>query len=154
MIAGHIKNVDAAGLPPVMIDAIVQALESHPAHKAPGSYVLGERLLMNVMCFTTQAAQEKRAELHQDYIDIQILLEGQEQVRYGLAGSARECDERHEAEDYQLCARIEAEQTIIMEPGMFIVFMPGEPHKPGCTIRQPAEIKKVVLKLHRSALQA
>ncbi|EOI3458049.1 N-acetylneuraminate anomerase [Cronobacter turicensis] len=154
MIAGKIQNVTTAGLPPVMIDAIAQALAANPAQKAPGRYVLEERLLMNVMCFTTQSAQEKRAELHQDYIDIQILLEGAEQVRYGFAGSERACGEWHKEDDYQLCARIEAEQRLFMESGMFVVFMPGEPHKPGCCVGDAADIKKVVLKLHRSALEA
>lgn len=155
MIAGKIQHAYAAGLPPAMAQALAQALAANPAQKAPGSYVLQEeRLFMNVMQFATQNAQEKCAELHRDYIDIQILLEGKEQIRYGVAGSERECGEWHKEEDYQLCKYIEAEQVLLMEPGMFAVFMPGEPHKPGCFAEKAGEIKKVVLKLHRNALQA
>ncbi|MBE1246635.1 YhcH/YjgK/YiaL family protein, partial [Salmonella enterica] len=36
---------------------------------------------------------------------------------------------------------------IILKPGMFAVFMPGEPHKPGCVVGEPSEIKKVVVKV-------
>ena len=42
---------------------------------------------------------------------------------------------------------IENEQAIILKPGMFAVFMPGEPHKPGCVVGEPGEIKKVVVKI-------
>lgn len=42
---------------------------------------------------------------------------------------------------------IENEQAIILKPGMFAVFMPGEPHKPGCVVGEPGEIKKVVVKV-------
>ncbi|ONG25619.1 hypothetical protein BXT95_10115, partial [Escherichia coli] len=38
-------------------------------------------------------------------------------------------------------------QAIILKPGMFAVFMPGEPHKPGCVVGEPDEIKKVVVKV-------
>ncbi|TNA16341.1 YhcH/YjgK/YiaL family protein, partial [Klebsiella pneumoniae] len=31
--------------------------------------------------------------------------------------------------------------------GMFAVFMPGEPHKPGFVVGEPGEIKKVVVKV-------
>ncbi|MCV4802683.1 YhcH/YjgK/YiaL family protein, partial [Escherichia coli] len=47
----------------------------------------------------------------------------------------------------QLCSAIENEQAIILKPGMFAVFMPGEPHKPGCVVGEPDEIKKVVVKV-------
>ncbi len=44
-------------------------------------------------------------------------------------------------------APAENEQAIILKPGMFAVFMPREPHKPGCVVGEPGEIKKVVVKV-------
>ena len=153
MIVGDIKQLHAAGLPAAFCQAIDQALSAGIANLEAGSYPLqGERVFVNVMAFATQRAEEKRAELHRSYIDIQILLEGEEQIYYGLGGSARECDAWHEEEDYQLCQRIENEQSLTLTPGMFAVFMPGEPHKPGCTLTRPGTIKKAVIKVHRSLL--
>jgi YhcH/YjgK/YiaL family protein len=37
----------------------------------------------------------------------------------------------HVEDDYQLCAAIDGEQVVTLTPGMFAIFMPGEPHKPG-----------------------
>ncbi|MCU6668714.1 YhcH/YjgK/YiaL family protein [Enterobacteriaceae bacterium H4N4] len=148
MIVGHLNPLPAAGLSAVFCQAIEQALREGIADKEPGSYPLeGETLFVNVMQFDTQRAEDKRAELHRRYIDIQIVLEGEELIYYGLTGSARECDEWHEQEDYQLCERIENQQALTMTPGMFAIFMPGEPHKPGCYSAQPGRLKKAVIKL-------
>ncbi|KNC93919.1 N-acetylneuraminate anomerase [Trabulsiella odontotermitis] len=152
MIVGDIHQPQAAGLPQAIADALTQALAAKPEHKEAGQYLLqGDTLYMNVMQFATQLPQEKRAELHRDYLDIQVLLEGEERIHYGLNGSARECDVWNEEGDYQLCDAIEGEQTLTLKPGMFAVFMPGEPHKPGCHEREEHIIRKVVIKLHRSA---
>lgn len=153
MINGHIDHLAQAGLAQPLYDAIVQALAHNPAQKAPDSYTLdGERLFMNVMTLTTQPPDEKKAELHRAYIDIQLLLEGQETIHYGVAESARDLEEWHPEQDYQLCRAIHYPQTLHLKAGMFAIFMPGEPHKPGChdTLRSP--LKKVVIKLHREAL--
>jgi len=153
MIVGHLNQLQAAGLSAAFCQAIDQALRAEIAHNAPGSYPLeGEALFVNVMQFDTQRAEDKRAELHRRYIDIQIVLEGEERIYYGLTGSARECDEWHEQEDYQLCQRIEHEQSLTLKPGMFAIFMPGEPHKPGCHTTQPVRLKKAVIKLLHSAV--
>jgi YhcH/YjgK/YiaL family protein len=155
MITGDSRCAEFAGLPAVMVNAIRLALAEKPHLKASGSYPLqGDKLFMNVMQFATGLAQEKKAEQHRDYIDIQILLEGRERIFYGAYESARDSEEWHGEEDYQLCRRIENEQTLALQPGMFAVFMPLEPHKPGCQVSQPEEIKKVVIKLHRSLLES
>ena len=108
---------------------------------------------MNVMQFHSGVPEEKKAELHSQFIDIQILLAGEERIFYGVAGSACECEEAHPDEDYQLCRRIRGEQVLTLHPDMFAVFMPDEPHKPGCQVGHSAGIKKVVIKV-RAALLA
>ena len=124
MMMGEVQSLPSAGLHPALQDALTLALAARPQEKAPGRYELqGDNIFMNVMTFNTQSPVEKKAELHEQYIDIQLLLNG------------------------QLCSTIDNEQAIILKPGMFAVFMPGEPHKPGCVVGEPDEIKKVVVKV-------
>ncbi len=54
------------------------ALAARPREKAPGRYVVtqGDNIFMNVMQLTTQMPTEEEAELHEQYIDIQLLLTG------------------------------------------------------------------------------
>lgn len=149
MVIGHIQALASAGLHPVLAEALTLALTVRPQEKSPGRVELrGDDIFMNVMAFTTQPAESKKAELHAQYVDIQLLLSGEERILFGLEGSAEQCEAIHVAEDYQLCSAIESEQAIALQPGMFAVFMPGEPHKPGCVVALPQEIKKVVVKVH------
>ena len=124
MMMGEVQSLPSAGLHPALQDALTLALAARPQEKAPGRYELqGDNIFMNVMTFNTQSPVEKKAELHEQYIDIQLLLNGEERILFGMAGTARQCEEFHH------------------------VFMPGEPHKPGCVVGEPGEIKKVVVKV-------
>lgn len=155
MILGEIRSLSAAGLHPVLEEALTLALTARPQEQAPGRVELRrDDIFMNVMQFATQSATEKKAEQHGQYIDIQLLLAGEERIEFGLADSARQCEEGHIDEDYQLCREIAGCQSITLQPGMFAVFMPGEPHKPGCSVGEPKEIKKVVVKVRASLLVA
>lgn len=84
---------------------------------------------MNVMTFATQFPDQKKAELHEQYIDIRVLLTGEERILFGVTGSARQREDFHPEEDYQLCSEIAGEQCVTLRSGMCAVFMPGEPHK-------------------------
>ncbi|MCK7428690.1 N-acetylneuraminate anomerase [Enterobacter chengduensis] len=155
MMMGEWPSLAPAGLPAVLVNALKLAVAATPRDKAPGHYELqGEDIFMNVMQFDTLRPDQKKAELHAQYIDIQLLLTGEERIVFGVVGSAREREEMHIAEDYQLCHRIEGEQSVVMTPGMFVVFMPGEPHKPGCSVDVTGEIKKAVVKVRASLLSA
>lgn len=155
MMMGKVSALATSGLHPVLADALAQAIAAWPQDKAPGRYeLLGEDIFMNVMTFVTQHPEQKKAELHEQYIDIQLLLAGEERIEFGVTGSAHQCEEMHIKEDYQLCSAIEGMQRLDLTPGIYVVFMPGEPHKPGCVIQDTQEIKKVVVKVRASLLSA
>lgn len=148
MVTGDIQAMGSAGLHPALAEALALALTARPQEKAPGRYELrGDDVFMNVMAFATQPAESKKAELHAQYVDIQLLLSGEERILFAIAGAARQCEAWHVEEDYQLCSAMENQQSVTLRPGAFAVFMPGEPHKPGCVVDEAGEIKKVVIKV-------
>lgn len=154
MITDELRSLPSAGLHPVLQEALTLAVAARPQEKTPGRYELqGDNIFMNVMQFATQSPEQKKAELHQQYIDIQVLLSGEERILFGLSDSARQCEEMHVEDDYQLCSQIADEQAIVLKPGRFVIFMPREPHKPGCVVQAPMDIKKVVIKVRASLLQ-
>jgi YhcH/YjgK/YiaL family protein len=154
MLAGDIQSLASAGLHPVLAEALTLALASRPQDKSPGRFELrGSDIFMNIMVLTTQSAESKKAEQHAQYADIQVLLSGEERILWGMVDSARQCESLHIEEDYQLCHAIENEQTITLQPGSFAIFMPGEPHKPGCIATLSQEIKKVVVKVNIALLE-
>lgn len=153
MMTDELRSLPSSGLHPVLQEALTLAVAARPQEKVPGCYELqGDNIFMNVMQFVTQSPEQKKAELHQKYIDIQVLLSGEERILFGMTDSARQCEEIHAEDDYQLCNHIADEQALTLKPGRFAIFMPGEPHKPGCVVGDPGEIKKVVIKVRASLL--
>lgn len=154
MMSDELRSLPSAGLHPVLQQALTLAVAANPQEKTPGRYALqGDNIFMNVMQFATQSPEQKKAELHQQYIDIQVLLSGEERILFGMTDSARQREEMHVEDDYQLCSQIADEQAIVLKPGRFVIFMPREPHKPGCVVQAPMDIKKVVIKVRASLLQ-
>ncbi|MCK2152862.1 UNVERIFIED_ORG: YhcH/YjgK/YiaL family protein [Citrobacter freundii] len=153
MMSAELRSLPSAGLHPVLQQALTLAVAANLQEKTPGRYELqGDNIFMNVMQFATQSPEQKKAELHREYIDIQVLLSGEERILFGMTDSARQCEEMHVEDDYQLCSQIADEQAMVLKPGRFVIFMPGEPHKPGCVEQAPMDIKKVVIKVRASLL--
>lgn len=153
MMSDELRSLPSAGLHPVLQQALTLAVAANLQEKTPGRYELqGDNIFMNVMQFATQSPEQKKAELHREYIDIQVLLSGEERILFGMTDSARQCEEMHVEDDYQLCSQIADEQVMVLKPGRFVIFMPGEPHKPGCVVQAPMDIKKVVIKVRASLL--
>lgn len=153
MMSAELRSLPSAGLHPVLQQALTLAVAANPQEKTPGRYELqGDNIFMNVMQFATQSPEQKKAELHREFIDIQVLLSGEERILFGMTDSARQCEEMHVEDDYQLCSQIADEQAMVLKPGRFVIFMPGEPHKPGCVVQAPMDIKKVVIKVRASLL--
>lgn len=88
----------------------------------------------------------KDYEVHGKEVDIHIMLEGTERVdmaqrvnAFGLNGYDAKRD----------IAWIPAEESfpVVLRQGMFALILPGEPHKPGMAMVNPAITRKLVFKL-------
>ena len=114
-----------------------------------GRHDLSEQVYMNVMEFDTVEADSKQAELHHKYLDIQLLIRGEENVEVSATyPNLSLYDEYRDADDYQLTPQIEDKSTVTLLPKMFAVFFPYEPHKPGCTVNGKSSfVKKLVVKV-------
>ncbi|EER2190342.1 YhcH/YjgK/YiaL family protein [Escherichia coli] len=120
MIIGNIHN-----LQPWLPQELRQAIEHIKAHVTPetpkGKHdIEGNRLFYLISEDMTEPYEARRAEYHARYLDIQIVLKGQEGVD---------------------------EKTVILNEGDFVVFYPGEVHKPLCAVGAPAQVRKAVVKM-------
>ena len=103
----------------------------------------------------TKPANTTQAEVHRSFIDIQYLVTGQERV-----GMAQELDslnpikDNRDTEDYALYAPPDHEFFIDLQAEQFIVFFPGELHRPFLCYRNeaPSPIRKVVVKVPNKAI--
>ena len=114
-----------------------------------GRHDINDQIYMNVMEPETAEPSSKKAELHHEYLDVQVLIRGTENIEVGANyPDLSKYESYNEADDYQLCADIDDKFTVTMEPKMFAVFYPYEPHKPCCVVNGKTEkIKKLVVKV-------
>ncbi|WP_421203821.1 YhcH/YjgK/YiaL family protein [Aeromonas enteropelogenes] len=98
----------------------------------------------------TEPAPDRRGEFHEQYLDIQLLLRGEEWIGVGPHDYVSEGAD-HPHPDLWF---VDDEQTsyLALQPGDFAIFWPGELHRPLCTFKQPAQVKKLVVKVHRDLL--
>ena len=114
-----------------------------------GRHDINDQIYMNVMEPETAEASSKKAELHHEYLDVQVVICGTENIEVGSNyPDLSKYESYNEADDYQLCADIDDKFTVTMKPKMFAVFYPYEPHKPCCVVNGKTEkIKKLVVKV-------
>jgi biofilm protein TabA len=99
-----------------------------------------------VSTYETRPAGENRFELHREYADVQIVFSGEEAIEVSL--STLEAAGGYDAESDKLhlkaprdCARL------VLRPGCFAVFFPGEAHRPGCDLQGKESVRKMVIKV-------
>lgn len=150
MLLGDLSRADyAKSLPPVFA-RLCEKLKSLDLANLPlGWQDLEDGIRMNVMEFETTPAEEKKAEMHRKFIDIQLLISGTEMIEYGLSEpDLTKFDEYREEDDYQLTKMIEHKNDLVLQPNMFAIFLPYEPHKPGNSVNgKNAQLKKLVVKV-------
>ena len=137
------------GLPKVIVEVCdylntldLNALEN-------GRHDINDQIYMNVMEPETAEPSSKKAELHHEYLDVQVLIRGTENIEVGANyPDLSKYESYNKADDYQLCAGIDDKFIVTMKPKMFAVFYPYEPHKPCCVVNGKTEkIKKLVVKV-------
>ena len=92
------------------------------------------------------SANDKRFEIHKKAVDIQIVLSGTEKMEYlprSFASRAGEYDEKKDVAFFEASGSL----SFTAEPGFFVIFFPGEPHRPGLCAQNPEKIKKVIFKI-------
>ncbi|WP_255987281.1 YhcH/YjgK/YiaL family protein [Chitinolyticbacter albus] len=132
----HLAGLDLASLP-----AGRHALE-------------GEAMFLLIQEPLTGAIESKRPEAHVQHADIQLLLAGEERYGVALADAALPVlEDRRDRHDIAFFAAPEREVQVVLRPGEFLVFWPGELHRPCCAVGAAMPIRKAVVKIHRSLFE-
>lgn len=144
---------------PKAFDIAVSFLSGKTAATLPqGKHPIdGDRIFASVAEAITEPMSSRRFELHREYIDIQVLLEGSELHGYSPLHAVHPAlEDRLDADDVAFYPAPVPEtglQTLLLQKGQYAVYMPGELHCPCCAPAAPERIYKVVLKIHRDCIQ-
>ena len=145
MIYDSLKNIEAYKGISKNLDTAISFLAGNDLHSLPEgrTEIDGDEVFINVMNATTKELTEEGFELHREYMDIQIDLEGTEVIGIGLGGVEPLGEYRV---DFQ-AVKADMSTTCVMGPGRFIICMIGEAHAPGGCLDAPAPVKKCVVKV-------
>lgn len=97
--------------------------------------------------YETKTAAKLRLENHRDYIDVQILIAGEERVAVADAEACElETEYKPDAEFYN--EPQSGRHNITLCGGLFAVFFPGDAHAPGLSLgEESAKVRKLVVKI-------
>lgn len=112
---------------------------------APGRYPIeGERLFAIVENVAARSREDAQLECHRKYIDIQMVLEGIDEMGWKPLSDCREpIADYHEAKDIQFFRDAPA-SWIATPSGAFCIFFPEDTHAP---LVGDGSIRKVILKI-------
>ena len=95
----------------------------------------------------TRAVETAQFEAHRKYIDLHYLIRGKEMIGSANSASLREVKPYTPEVEAALYERPAKYKRLMLKPGEFTVFFPGQAHMPGCYVDKSEEIKKVVIKI-------
>lgn len=128
------------------LDTAIHWLRHHDPNALPNgrTEVAGDAVFINVMDADLREAEGADFEYHRRYADLQIDLLGGE--HWGWAAAGQETKPFDEASDVGFVAGPEQACGTLGE-GRFVLFLPGEPHKPSCRTPDCCKVRKAVVKI-------
>ena len=147
MIVGNIHHLQS-WLPEELRQAIEYIKANVTETTEKGKHEIdGSRLFYLISEDMTEPFEKRRAEYHARYLDIQIVLKGQEGMTFSVLPAGKPDTDWLADKDIEFLAEGEQEKTLILNEGDFVVFYPQEVHKPLCAVGAPAPVRKAVVKL-------
>lgn len=115
------------------------------ASLAPGRHALSGENYALIQEYETLDVAELAWEAHRNYADVQIMLAGAESM--GWAAGMVEAAPYDEAKDAILAPKATGASELAMTPGLFVLFVPGEAHRPRARFGEGMKVRKLVVKL-------
>ena len=151
MIASYIGSDELSRLTsvhPLIKTAISEMIRLKSEGAADGKYVIdGDDLFINLMTYENHIESECLFEAHRNYIDIQMLLAGEEVIGFTDRESLK-LTTPYTANDYELFAMTDKPyDRVILRGDRLVIILPPEPHAPGIAIDKPQRVRKMVAKI-------
>ncbi|MCO6539645.1 MAG: YhcH/YjgK/YiaL family protein [Gilliamella sp.] len=151
MILGNINHLGLVPYLPEKIKQSIEYIKDNVNNNTPvGRYDIdGDNMFFMVSDSASRYIHDADPEYHEKYIDVQIVLVGQEGMAVStLPPYTKVLDNKLVENDIAFIETPKEETLLILHPNDFIVFLPNEVHKPLCAIDNNIEtVRKVVVKI-------
>jgi YhcH/YjgK/YiaL family protein len=147
MILDKISNIGMYKGVSVRLAKAIEYLESNDLNSFElGKYYIdGDDIFFMVNQYDSKPAADCKPETHEKYIDIQVILEGEEQMGYCPLNGQTPSVEYNPTKDVTFFA-VDTDKFAVKK-GMFAIFFPEDIHQPNIMLNQPLQIKKIVVKV-------
>ncbi|MHB0913972.1 MAG: YhcH/YjgK/YiaL family protein [Armatimonadota bacterium] len=147
MILDTLKNAsNYYSLGKTMREALEYLQNTDLESLAPGRYDITPDWYVFVNPYETNPIEDCAFEAHRKYIDIQLLLSGEEHVGYTEIETLQTSVEYNAEKDFEIL-KGNGGDTFTLKPGYFVVFYPQDAHMPGIAIGSPQPVRKIVAKV-------
>lgn len=147
MISDFLENASVySKLSPRISKALEFLRDSDPLTLTLGKHQIdGENLFAMVQEYMTKTPDKAFWEAHRRYIDVQYMVSGIEAMGWAPTQQMTVVKEYDREKEYTVLQG--SGQFINLTPGNFVIFYPHDSHMGGIAIAQPAEVRKIVLKV-------
>lgn len=130
--------------------AAFQALKALAAAPfQPGVHAVdGDEIYINALEYDTASAQDSLMEAHRRYIDVMLLLEGEETIGVCNVSTLQHITTEYDPSGDALLARLEQPYTeLSMHPGDIAILFPEDAHAPGMNCGEKHHVRKLIAKV-------
>lgn len=152
MITGNVHHLELVPYLPAKLREAIEYVKQNITMDTPlGKHDIdGNRVFVLISNDSTELLEKRRAEYHANYLDIQIVLTGVEGMTFSNLPAGKPDTDWLADKDIAFLPAGEQEKQFVMQEGDFVVFFPGEVHKPLCAVGEPAHVRKAVVKIDAS----
>lgn len=154
MITGNIHHLELVPYLPAALREAIEYVKANITDDTPlGKHdIHGNQTFVLISNDSTDLLENRRAEYHAKYLDIQIILNGPEIQAFSTLPAGEPDTDWLADKDIAFLPSGEKEKQIRLESGDFVVYYPGEVHKPLCAVGAPANVRKAVVKIDASTV--
>jgi biofilm protein TabA len=156
MILGRLSDLErhAKILPPAVSRALKAISSIDLENATTGRFPIeGEKMYYMLEDRPVGGEKEHRAEAHTLCADIHLPLSSSERIGFSLPQPGlRIVEDLIETRDLAFYTDPANEAFVVVEPGSYLFFLPGELHRPCLAAGEAKTIRKVVVKIHAELL--
>lgn len=112
----------------------------------PGKNIVDKDIYIMFLLYDTLEERSGAFEYHKQFIDIQLLLKGEEYICYSSL-SVPEGEGAFDLDNDCGLFSLTDGCDVLFKPGNFSIFFPGELHAPGIAVSESRSVEKIIIKV-------
>ena len=147
MIFGNLKYADKYDFLTEKIKACFTYAKEHDltTYEKGGYKINGDEFFVNIENYATVKREERFWEAHKAYLDIHILVKGEETIDINFIENMK-LGEYKEADDF-LPMEGDMQASVTLKPGDFLICYPEDAHRTGVIATKVSDLKKGIFKV-------